>query len=147
MKLLWDSERELLLLQVSGFKNWAQMIQTKALSSSCMNVCAHKCMCGCMCVCTFMYLYICMCLYICLPHPTIKQAEGNVETYFKTKQIACWHFHFQNVLVNCFVKSNIISISLNHYSSKQRFPFKNSLLFTSKFLWFINSTAPKVVIL
>lgn len=104
-------------------------------------------MCRCLSVCTFINLYIWMCLYICLPHPTIRQAEGSVEAYFKTKQIACWHFHFQSVSVNCFVKSNIISISLNHYSSKQHFPFKNLLLFTTKFLWFINSTTPKVVIL
>lgn len=123
------------------------MIQRKALSSLCTNVCTHKRMCRCVSACTFIYLYIYMCLYTCLPHPTITVAEGNVEAYFKTKQIACWHFHFQNVSINCFVKSNIISISLNHYSSKQCFPFKNALLFTTKFCWFINFTVPKLVIL
>ena len=120
------------------------MIQRKALRT---NVSTHKHMCRCVSVCTFIYLYICMCLYTCLPLPTTTAAEGSAGAYFKTKQIACWHFHFQNVSVNCFVKSNIISISLNHYSSKQCFPFKNALLFTTNFCWCINFTVPKVVIL
>lgn len=122
------------------------MIQRKALSL-CTNVHTHKHMCRCVTVYIFICWYICMCLYTCLPHPTITVAEGNVEAYFKTKQIACWHFHLRNVSVNCFVKSNIISISLNHYSSKQCFHFKKALLFTTKFFWFINFTVPKVVLL
>ena len=94
-----------------------------------------------------MYLYspVSMRVFVHTP-PSSYHHSGNVEAYFKTKQIACWHFHFQNVSVNCFVKSNIISISLNHYSSKQCFSFKNALLFTTV-CWFINFTVPKVVIL
>lgn len=71
------------------------------------------------CVSLYFCIYACVCIFPSL----ILLAEGNVETCFKTKQIACWHFHFQNVSVNCFVKRNITAISLNHYSSKQCFPF------------------------
>lgn len=95
------------------------------------------------CVSLYFCIYACVCTFPSL----ILLAEVDVEAYFKTKQIALWHFHFQNVSVNCFVKSNIIAISLNHYSSKQCFPFKKALLFTTKFCWFISFTVPKVAIL
>lgn len=131
-----ESLRQFLLQQVPDLKSIYHLLgQMHVLISICVGMWV--------CVSLYFCIYACVCIFPSL----ILLAEGNVETCFKTKQIACWHFHFQNVSVNCFVKRNIIAISLNHYSSKQCFPFKKTLLFTTKFYWFISFTVPKVAIL